>query len=254
MWERTKRAINSYVDDLINRLSGPDRDVREVTRGEMARLLELEAQTRASVKMLEKEVAETELRIIGVSERERIARERGDEAAAASAAREIVSLANHRDFLKQQIQEALSSAERARALREQRRVQGQDLANEIHMTRMREELAGLHKPFAADDPSATIEEMRARLNSRVGSDLDARVAEADRELRADQTRAEVDTILARYKQSITSGDDLTVATPQPPVESEDRSVTAETKKPAEEAEPEQPKSLGRNEGPLRPID
>ena len=71
MWHRTKRLINSYIDDLIERVSSPDRDVRGITRAEIARLQELEVQTRASAKVLEKELAEIGLKILGVAERER---------------------------------------------------------------------------------------------------------------------------------------------------------------------------------------
>nr|AIA13481.1 hypothetical protein [uncultured bacterium] len=124
MWNRTKRLINSYLDDLIERASSPDKDVRQVTRAEIARLNELEVQTLASVKMFEKELAEVELKILGIAEREKMARERGDLIAAESAGRELVTLASHRDLLKQQISEAKSSAARARALREERKQSG----------------------------------------------------------------------------------------------------------------------------------
>jgi hypothetical protein len=100
MWQRTKRLINSYLEDMIERVSSPDREVRQITRAEIARLNELEVQTRAAAKMLEKELAEVELKMVGVSERERLSRERGDEAGAASSARELISLSTHRDFLK----------------------------------------------------------------------------------------------------------------------------------------------------------
>src|SRR6266480_2975678 len=79
MWHRTKRLINSYLDDLIQRVSSPDREARGITRAEVARLNELEVQTRASAKVLEKELAEVGLKILGVAERERIARERGED-------------------------------------------------------------------------------------------------------------------------------------------------------------------------------
>ena len=58
MWNRTKRLINSYLDELIERTSGPDKDVRQITRAEVARLNELEVQTLASVKLFEKELAD----------------------------------------------------------------------------------------------------------------------------------------------------------------------------------------------------
>ena len=56
MWRRTKRLINSYLDNMIEKTSSPDKDIRALTRGEVARLNEYEVQSRASVKMFEKEI------------------------------------------------------------------------------------------------------------------------------------------------------------------------------------------------------
>jgi hypothetical protein len=251
MWQRTKRLINSYLDDLIERTSGPDRDVRQITRAEIVRLNELEVQARASVKMLEKEMAEVELKMIGLSERERLAAERGDAAGASSASSELVSLASHRDFLKQQIAEANSSAARAQALREDRRKSGADLANETYLTSMRENLAGLHSPFDKNDPSATIDEMRARLGKYSEPTIDSRVAEAERELEAQRARSQVDDILSRYKQSVNDAPVAARENVSPPPQSQQPAPSSAT---TEDQEPEEPKSLGRNEGPIRPID
>ena len=253
MWERTKRLINSYLDDLIARTSNPDRSVRQMTRAEVARLNELEVQARASAKMLEKELAEVELKMIALSERQRIATERGDAAGASSASSELVSLSSHRDFLKQQIAEANSSAARAAALREQRRSMVNELANETHLTTMRENIAGLQSPFDKNDPSATIDEMRARLAKYSEPTIDSRVAEADRELEAQRAQSAVDDILARYKQSVDEPPITRRESVVPPAESQPAGARS-AKPAAEEEEPEQPKSLGRNEGPLRPID
>ncbi len=250
MWQRTKRLINSYLDDLIDRVSGPDREVREVTRAEKARLLELEAQTRASIKLLEKELAETELKMVGVSERERMARERGDTAQATSAASELVSLSSHAEFLKQQILEARGSAERARALREQRSRQGEEIVTDVHLTTMRENVAGLNQPFKTTDPAATIEEMRARLGAQ-SSTTDARIAEIE----AEQKRAQVDELLARYKQSTTGSEPDPIEQARPPqTSSSNPGESAPTNRPIDDEGTEQPKTLGRNEGPIKPID
>ena len=247
MWNRTKRLINSYLDDLIERASSPDKDVRQVTRAEIARLNELEVQTLASVKMFEKELAEVELKILGIAEREKMARERGDLIAAESAGRELVTLAAHRDLLKQQISEAKSSAARARSLREERKRTGEDLANETHLTSMRENLAGIQSPFDANDPSSTLEEMRMKLNRPASASTDPRLAEAEREYEEQAKRARIDEMLSRYKES-TAGTDTTAPQTSQPASSQ--SAT----KPIEAEEPEQPKTLGRNEGPIRPID
>lgn len=261
MWERTKRLINSYLDDLIERTSGPDRDVRQITRAEIARLNELEVQARASAKILEKELAEVELKMIGLSERQRMAAERGDAAGANSASSELVALSSHRDFLKQQIAEATSSAARAQALREQRRVMGNDLANETYLTSMRENIAGLQTPFDKSDPSATIDEMRARLGKYSEPTIDSRLAEAERALEVERARAQVDDLLARYKQSVSdppaasqknaSQENASQENPSPPAQAQQPSNASSI---SEDQEPEQPKSLGRNEGPVRPID
>lgn len=248
MWERTKRLINSYLDDMIEKVSSPDKGVRQVTRADIARLNELEVQARAATKMLEKELAEIELKMIGVSERERMSRERGDEAVASSTSTELVNLSSHRDLLKQQIGESRASAARAKALREQRRSVGEELANETHLTSMRENIAGLQSPFDATDPAATIDEMRGRLN-RVTS-TESLVAEADRELEVEKARSVVDELLLRYKQGVTNEQ------PERASETPRSAPSAIEPSPpkAEEKESDQSKTLGRNEGPLRPID
>jgi hypothetical protein len=248
MWQRTKRLINSYLDDLIERASSPDRDVRRVTRGEIARLSELEVQTRATAKMLEKELAEVQLKMVGVTERERMMRERGEPAAAENAGRELVALGAQRDLIRQQLGEANGSAERARALREEHRRAGEELANETHLTAMRENLAGIQSPFSSTDPSATIDEMRGRIKSSSYSSVDARVAEADRELEAERARARIDETLARYKQG-----SAVVATPDPSPSPPQANTSSQTEA-ATPDEPGEAKTLGRTEGPLRPID
>jgi len=130
MWHRTKRLINSYLDDLINRVSSPDREVRGITRAEIARLNELEVQTRASIKILEKEQADVGLKILGAIEREKILRERGDEVSASAAASQVATLSAQRDLIIQQLSEANAAADRARSLRDERKQQGEELANE----------------------------------------------------------------------------------------------------------------------------
>jgi hypothetical protein len=255
MWNRTKRLINSYIDDLIERASNPDKEVRQVTRAEIARLNELEVQTLASVKMFEKELAEVELKMIGISERERIARERSDFAAAESAGRELVALSSHRDLLRQQISEGKATAARARALRDERRRMGEELATETHLTTMREDISGLNAPFSSTDPASTIEEMRARLNRPAFSENELRLAEAERQLEEEQKRARADEILARYKNSIATGEINAAQSPPdsqaPATNQTEASADAGA---AEDKQPDQPKTLGRNHGPIRPID
>ena len=253
MWQRTKRLINSYLDDLIERASGPDREPREVTRAELARLSELEVQTRASAKMLEKELAEVELKILGVAERERMARAQADEAAASSAGRQLLALDAERNLIKQQLSEANAAAERARSLREERRRVGEDLANETHLTAMRENLSSIQAPFSTD-PAATIDEMRGRIKSSGGFSTDARVAEADRQLEAERTRARVDDMLARYKQGLSPSESPNQAPVTAPPAASTATSDNTTPTAAEDETPGQSKTLGRTDGPVRPID
>jgi len=252
MWDRTKRLINSYLDDLIQRVSSPDRDVRGITRAEITRLNELEVQTRASVKVLEKELAEVELKILGLAERERIAREQGNVQAASTAGSQMLALGTQRDLIKQQIAEANSAAERARSLREERRRQGEDLATETHLTAMRENLSSVHKPFDSTDPSGTIDEMRERITRSSGSLTSNRVAEADRQLEAERARARVEDVLAQYKQGLAG--DAQRMSPDRPTNTPSNPNTPTSKEPDSGDDPAQQKSLGRTEGPVRPID
>jgi len=251
MWHRTKRLINSYLDDLIQRVSSPDREARGITRAEVARLNELEVQTRASAKVLEKELAEVGLKILGVAERERIARERGDEASASTTGSQLVALSAQRDLIIQQLGEANAAAERARALREERRLLGEDLATETHLTAMRENLSSVQTPFAGTDPSATIDEMRERLRRSGASLADSGVAEADRELEAERARARVEDVLSRYKQGVVGGEPQSAVQQAPPsaTPAESKSTSSSDDEP-----PGQSKTLGRTDGPVRPID
>ena len=254
MWHRTKRLINSYLDDLIQRVSGPDREARGVTREEVARLNELEVQTRASVKMLEKELAEIGLKILGAAERERIARERGDQALASAAGTQLVALSAQRDLIMQQIGEANAAAERARALREERRRLGEDLANETHLTAMRESLSSVQSPFDSTDPSATIDEMRERLRRSGASLTDNRVADADRELEAERARARVEDALSRYKQGADGYPQSQPQTTAPQAAPAATPTSDASASNVDDEAPGQSKTLGRTDGPVRPID
>ncbi|HLG15985.1 MAG TPA: hypothetical protein VJH03_15990 [Blastocatellia bacterium] len=256
MWYRIKRVITSYLDALTDRVSGPDREVRDVTRGEIARLNELEVQSRATAKLREKELAEVELKLLGAAERVRSARESGDAAAAASAAAQLETLSVERDFLSKQVSEANASADRAHAIREERRLAGEELAAQSHLTTLSENLSAVQSPFGTSDPAATIEEMRAKLKQRAADTTESRVAAADRELAAERARAHTDELLARYKQR----DEIATetGTPQPTVSprfaSTEQAPAASPGKTGDESSPGQEKSLGRTDGPVRPLD
>ena len=206
-------------------------------------------QARASAKLLEKELADLELKMIGLTERERILREKGDAAGAGSAASQLQALTAQRDLAKTHLAEANASAARARALREKRRAQGEELADQVNLTTMQETLAGIQSPFDATDPAGTIDEMRARLARSGASLTEDKVAEADHEMEAAQKRAQVDDALARYKEML--GREAQPA-PSPPA-----AIVAPPRSPAnpvDEDQTEQQKTLGPAEGPVRPVD
>jgi phage shock protein A len=256
MWRRVKRVINSYLDSLIDRAGNPDREVRDVTRGEMARLMELEARSAASVKLYQKELAEIDLKLIGLGERFKQAQESGDAAAMTSLGGPIESLSAQRDLLKKQIADAGSAAARASALREERRRVGEELATETNLTRMKEGISSLDSSFASSDPGGTIEEMRERLGRRGAVTLDAGVAAADRELEIAQRQSRVDDILARYKGGIDDSASQSPASSTVPATTRSGGQNADqAAPPAAEDEPiENRKSLGRTDGPVRPLD
>lgn len=252
MWQRTKRLINSYLDNMIEKTSSPDSDIRALTRGEVARLNEYEVQSRASAKMFEKEMAEIDLKILALAEREKIFRAEGNDKNADRATETIQALAAQRDLLKQQISEAKAAAEKAKALREERKVQGTELANDMYLTQMRENIASVNSGFAVTDPASTIDEMRARLSRTSIPSLDAQVADADRELNALQSKAKIDDVLARYKNQL--GDEPLLET-KPPQPTQTRAPeTASPNRVPDEEETAQEKTLGRSDGSIRPID
>lgn len=244
MWQRTKRLINSYLDNLVERLNKPDSDAREITRAEIARLGELEVQAQASAKMIEKELAEVELKIAGISERERILRERGDLNGAAAATSDLQALAAQADLLRRQSAEAAAAASRAKKLREERRVAGEHLASETYLTQMRENLAGLHSPFDASDPAATLDEMRARLRPGGVQSAEDRVAEADRQMEALSKGSQVEDLLARYKRDTAQAHQPAPPTPR----------SAPTPDGLADEETAQEKTLGRAGDGVKPID
>jgi hypothetical protein len=254
MWERTKRLINSYLNELIERSSSADREVRQITRAEISRLAELEVQTRASIKLLEKELAETELKMIGVAEREKMAREQGNAAVASSAGDALIALAKQRELLKQQISEANMSAERAKSLREERRLQGEELVNETYLSSMRENIAGMNTSFDPTDPAGTIDEMRSRLGNLAVPSVDARLAEAEREFEKERARKAADDLLAHYKETLAGGEASKVVSESRSPIAEATPPSAGAGSPSEPEESQETKTLGRNDGPIRPID
>jgi len=260
MWQRTKRMINSYLDSLIDRTGRPESELRDVTRAEIARLNEVEVRARGAAKIIEKQLAEAELKLTGVTERQRMARERGDGTGEADAARIAAGLQQECDMLKGQLAEANASVARARALREDRRSSVDDLAAQTHLTSMQETLAGMQSPFNATDPSGVIDEMRSKI--RRGASPPSAVEQADAELAAQAKKSKVDDLLEQYKRGLDQGsadpiprqasflapeaagvkEDLPGASPSPGGSTEVKS------------DPEETKTLGPASGPVRPID
>jgi hypothetical protein len=118
---------------------------------------------------------------------------------------------------------------------------------------MRENLSSIQAPFGSTDPAATLDEMRERIRRSGASPTDSRVAEADRELEAERARARVEEMLSRYKQGTTA-----VETPSQPQRTATQTTppgTQDAPEPAaDDQAPGQAKTLGRTDGPVRPID
>jgi hypothetical protein len=173
-------------------------------------------------------------------------------AAVAAVASAFEPLAAERTMLQKQIAEANSKADSARALREERRRLGEDLATETHLTTMREGIAGVRSGFDPNDPGAAIDEMRGRLARKgvvTGPDP---LAEADRELAVQQKRSEVDDMLTRYKTELSG--EPPIARTEPASQSLAQPATEPKVSTPDKDESQEPKTLGRTEGPIRPID
>ena len=264
MWQRTKRLINSYLDSLIDRTGRPESELRDVTRAEISRLNEVEAHARGAAKMIEKQMAEVELKLTGAAERQRMARERGDTAAEADAARVAAALQQECEMLKGQLSEANASVARARKLKEDRRTSVDDLAAQTHLASMQERLAGMQSPFEASDPSGVIDEMRAKI--RRNSAPPSAVEQADAELAAQLKKSKVDDLLEQYKRGLDQG--VTYPPPGqqtvqgPPISAVNQNAREDASKSsglpvegtADEPEKDETKTLGPASGPVRPID
>ena len=259
MWQRTKRLINSYLDSLIDRTGRPESELRDVTRAEIARLNEVEARALGAAKMLEKQIAEAELKLTGAAERQRMARERGDATAEADAARLVAGLQQERDMLKGQLSEANASVARARTLKEDRRASVDDLAAQTHLAPMQETLAGMQSPFDAGDPSGVIDEMRAKIR-RTSAPTSA-AEQADAEIAAQVKKSKVDDLLEQYKRGIDQsavdappGEQNLQAPPVSVVKQDPTSSTTPAESSPGPSETEETKTLGPASGPVRPID
>ena len=255
--------INSYLDSLIDRTGRPESELRDVTRGEIARLSEVEARARGAAKMVEKQLAEAELKLTGAAERQRMARERGDATGEADALRVAAGLQQECDMLKGQLSEAKASVARAQVLKEDRRSSVDDLAAKTHLTTMQETLAGIQSPFDAADPSGVIDEMRSKIR-RTAAPPSA-VEQADAELAAQAKKSKVDDLLEQYKRGLDQGS----VDPAPqqrsflssPASSVRQDVPGSAVAPGGAdrgqdgpAEKDETKTLGPAPGPVRPID
>jgi len=260
MWQRTKRMINSYLDSLIDRTGRPESELRDVTRAEIARLNEVEVRARGAAKMIEKQIAEAELKLTGTMERLRMARERGDVPGEAEATRVAAGLQQECNMLKSQLAEANASVARARSLRDDRRNSVDDLASKTHLTSMQETLAGMQSPFDATDPSGVIDEMRSKI--RRGSSPPSAVEQADAELAAQAKKSKVDELLEQYKRGLDQGGadpvprQASFLAPEAAAIKEDRPGASTSPDASTEvkSDTEETKTLGPAPGPVRPID
>jgi hypothetical protein len=260
MWQRTKQMINSYLDSLIDRTSRPESELRDVTRAEVARLNEVEAGSRAAAKMIEKQLAEAELKLTGATERQRMARERGDATGEADAASVAARFQQECDMLKGQLSEANASIARAQALKVDRRTAVNDLAAQTHLSSMQETLAGIQSPFEASDPSGVIDEMRSKIRRNAAPP--SAVEQAGADLAAQLKKSKVDDLLEQYKKSLDQGgidsppETRSFLAPPATAAQQNASETsgAPVEQDAPQTETDEAKTLGPASGPVRPID
>ncbi|HEY6333685.1 MAG TPA: hypothetical protein VI756_30490, partial [Blastocatellia bacterium] len=215
-----------------------------------------------NAKVLEKQIAEIELKMSGVAEREKILQRQGLAGSPSGAADQLRALDEQRSMLVKQLAQANAAAERSRSLREERGAGGEELATETHLTAMKENLASIHSNFGANDPSSVIDEMRSRINrsgavSSPGADL---AAEADRELAREAKRTSVEDMLSQYKQSIANPELETTVPTTPDSATQNQPAANQTANPSQPSDasgntgPSEGKTLGRVDGPIRPID
>jgi len=95
--------------------------------------------------------------------------------------------------------------------------------------------------------------MRARLNVSATPSAESLAAQADRELELERARSAADDLLARYKRAVESDESLVSGAPaRQPVSAVPPGSGPEPRK--DDEGPDEAKTLGRTEGPIRPID
>src|SRR5258708_15778674 len=69
MWNRTKRLVNSYLDNLIDKVESPDKQVEQVGAVKSSQLGSNAVEALATVKLFEKRITELEAKIATLESR-----------------------------------------------------------------------------------------------------------------------------------------------------------------------------------------
>src|SRR5947199_106153 len=69
MWNRTKRLVNSYLDNLIDKVESPDKQVQEAGTVKASQLGSNAVEALATVKLFEKRITELEAKIATLESR-----------------------------------------------------------------------------------------------------------------------------------------------------------------------------------------
>ena len=204
MWNRTKRLVNSYLDNLIDKVESPDKQVQQAGAVKSSQLGTNAVEALATVKLFEKKITELEAKIATLESR-------------------IPMITNSTQKMLLESQLETSRAElldlqqrvmvaRGTAIQSQKAVKEHphkvhETMNNARLAQMGEALAGsAGGATSTDDPFWVMDEMKNKIeqrNAMSGSmTADAKIAAADAEL--EKPGAAVDDLLSQYKRDLAS--------------------------------------------------
>ncbi|HZS44567.1 MAG TPA: hypothetical protein VFC63_05650 [Blastocatellia bacterium] len=203
MWNRTKRLVNSYLDNLIDKVEKPDQQVQDAGTVKASQLGASAVESLANVKMFEKRITETEAKIATLESR--IPLLSNDTQRMIMQSQLDTSRAELLD-LQQRLTQARGSAIQAQKAMKEHPGQVRETMNNARLAQMGETLAGTSMPTKADDPFWVMDEMKSKIEQRSAvssaQTADARIAAADAEL--EKPESVVDDLLSQYKRDVAS--------------------------------------------------
>jgi len=201
MWNRTKRLVNSYLDNLIDKVEKPDQQVQNAGTVKASQLGANAVESLANVKIFEKKITETEAKIATLESR--IPLLTNDTQKMILQSQLDTSRAELLD-LQQRLTEARGSAIRAQKAMKEHPGQVRETMNNARLAEMGETVAGAAMPTSTDDPFWIMDEMKSKIEQRAAASsaqtTDAKIAAADAEL--EKPGALVDDLLSQYKRDV----------------------------------------------------